>query len=143
MFEGLSVDEIKRIAQICDTATFRAGEIIFEDTSPGRNLYVILSGKINVQVEAITPHRAFSLTTIGQGEILGEFALIDSGPRSATAICIEDSEVLVINGEHLYKLFEEDNHIGYVVMRNIAQTVCARIRHTNRRLLNALRVKLF
>ena len=143
IFRGLSPKELSRIAQICETVTFQAGETVFEDTSPGRDLYLVLSGKIDVNLEAITPHEVFSIITLGEGEIVGEFALIDSGERSATATCVEDTELLVINGERLHELFEEDNHIGYVVMRNIAQIICARIRRTNRRLLNALRVKLF
>ena len=139
VFEGLSPQELAVLARVMEREHFFAGEMIFEDTSPGEDLYVILSGKVAVQLEAITPNETVVLSTISEGEILGEFSIIDSEPRSATAVCLEDTEALVINGKRMHELFEKNHHIGYVVMRNMAKIICERIRRTNRRLIASLR----
>jgi len=142
-FRGLSPEELEKIAAITIIDRFRSGEVIFEDSYPGHDLYVIISGRVSVQMESITPHGVVSLTTIKPGEILGEFALIDSEPRSATALCTEETEVLIISGDRLRDLFERQNHIGFIVMRNLARIVCERIRRTNRILLNTMRNRSF
>lgn len=143
VFEGLDAGELKEIAKLCSKVSFAKGEKIFNDLSPGNDLFIILNGEVVIQIESITPNYEISITKIGAGQILGELALIDEEPRSASAVCSLPSEALVVNGFELRALFEKEHHIGYVVMRNIATIICARIRKTNRRLLNALRCRLF
>lgn len=142
VFCDLENHEMARIAGICGREKFNKGDILFEDTSPGHALFIIISGRVKVEVEAITPNETLALSIIKPGEILGEFAIIDSKPRSATAECLEETEVLVIDGRRLTEIFEKYNHIGYIVMRNIARTICHRIRRTNRLLLSSLRYRI-
>ncbi|MFH0794956.1 MAG: cyclic nucleotide-binding domain-containing protein [bacterium] len=143
VFEGLDSVELKEIENLCSKVGYAKGEKIFDDLSPGNDLYIILNGEVVIQLESITPNYEISITKIGAGQILGELALIDSEPRSASAICSLTTQALRLNGSALTALFEKEHHIGYVVMRNIATIICERIRRTNRRLLNALRCRLF
>lgn len=143
IFQGLDQHEIKQIAQMCGKEQFKSGEIIFEDKTKGCDLYIVLSGRVNILIESIVPHEFFPLTTIKSGEILGEFSLIDSEPRSASAVCLEDSQLLVFDGSRMNEMLENNHRIGFIIMRNIARVICERIRRTNRRLLNALRYRLF
>ncbi len=143
IFANLDLGELRLLAGIARRVSFYASEMIFEDTSPGEDLYVILSGQVTVQIEAITPNESVILTNIGAGEILGEFSIIDSGPRSATAICQTDTTALSINGKRMHELFGSHPRMGYIVMKNIAKIICERIRRTNRRLLSSLKRKDF
>lgn len=143
IFQGLNQEEIKQIAPVCKKKEFKSDAMIFEDKTKGCDLYIILSGRVNVLIESIVPHEFFPLTTIKSGDILGEFALIDSEPRSASAVCMEDTLLLVIDGSRLNEMFDSNHRIGFIIIRNIARVICERIRRTNRRLLNALRYRMF
>jgi CRP/FNR family transcriptional regulator, cyclic AMP receptor protein len=141
IFQGISKKEIDLIAKITIRESFNKEELIFEDSTPGQDLYVIISGKVKITIESITPNESVILKIVQPGEILGEFALIDLEPRSATAICLEKTDMLIINGKQLHQLFEKNNHLGYIAMKNIAGIVCERIRRMNRMLLTSLRLK--
>ncbi len=143
VFRGLTKREIAAIAKISVPVSYNAGKTVFVETSKGNDLYVILSGKVKIQLESIVPHCDISLSILETGQIFGELALIDAGPRSATVVCLEDTQILVFNGKKLHALFEKNHHIGYVVMFNLARTICDRIRKTNKRLFSSLRIRLF
>ena len=143
VFEGLSEEDLDKIVKICITKSYTKGDVIFEDNTSGEDLFIVLEGNMKIKLEAVLPHYDIALSTIEAGQIFGELALIDSSPRSATVVCETDAQVAVLNGEKLNRLMEEDNHIGYVLMKNIARTICARLRKANRELLQAFRLRLF
>jgi CRP-like cAMP-binding protein len=59
-------------------------------------------------------------------------ALVDQGPRSATVRSISDNTVvLAIDRQGFVDLCERDNHLGYVVMRNMAADLSFKLRHRN------------
>ena len=72
------------------------------------------------------------VVNLGEGQIVGEMALIDLGPRSATVRAVtEPTTVQVIRREDFDRLCQENNHIGYIVMRNLAADLSFKLRHRN------------
>lgn len=142
-FEGLNRKELREIARICAHQSFEPGTLIFRDCSPGMEMYVMLKGKVAIKLETITPKYEIGLTTVTPGEVFGEFSLVDCEPRSGTATVIESTEVLTVDGRKLHALFEKHPRMGYLVMRNLAKSISAKIRRTNRKLLNVIRVRLY
>jgi len=64
--------------------------------------------------------------------VFGEMALVDRGARSATVRCVEDGTVLyVIPRKDFWALCDNDHHIGFIVMRNIAFDLSFKLRHRN------------
>ena len=143
VFEGLEPAEIEKIAEICDEQQVEKGATFFNDCSPGTDMYLLLKGRVSIRVETITPHYNVGLTKVSPGEVFGEFSLIDSEPRSATASATEPCEVLKVDGDRMRGLFDEHTRMGYVVMTNLAKTICAKIRRTNKQILNLIRAKLY
>jgi CRP-like cAMP-binding protein len=143
VFQGLTEKEVEKIATLCSVESFKKGACIIEDQFPGSDLYVVVRGRVDIQLESITPQCDVTISTVGPRQIFGEMALIDNDLRSAKVTCVEDTEVIIINGAKLKKLFDENHRMGYVIMTNIAKTICSRIRQTNRKLLNAMRMRLF
>lgn len=142
VFAGIDDENLEKIKGLCKKESYAVGDAIFKDKSEGNDLYVILSGRVKIQLESITPYYEIAITTLEPGSILGEFALIDNEPRSATATCIDDVEALVIPGSEIHKLCDNNPAIGYMIMRNLARIICDKIRKTNKRLLNVIRWRL-
>ena len=68
--------------------SFKAGDVIFREGDPARELLVIKSGTVQIRI------RNRLIDTLGERSIFGEIALIDSRPRSATALALTDTELI-------------------------------------------------
>ncbi len=74
---------------------YKKGTIIFREKDLRDNAYIIESGE--VEISTTREGRKVPLVRLGQGEVFGETALLGSGPRTATAIATEDTEVFMIS----------------------------------------------
>jgi CRP/FNR family cyclic AMP-dependent transcriptional regulator len=79
---------------------FNAEATIFREGEQGAEMYVITQGRVEIR-KATGPSAAKTLTTLQTGDVFGEMALIDRKPRSATAVAVEPTKLLVLN-EHLF-----------------------------------------
>ncbi len=138
IFAGLPEEKIRQVLSIGEVRTFRAGETIIAEGEPSDELYVIQKGMVEVLVsggalpDVPGPPEMTPVVQLGRGQVFGEMALVDQGTRSATVRCVEDGTVLfVIPRDAFWRLCEEDHHIGYVVMRNIARDLSFKLRHRN------------
>ena len=77
--------------------TFGNGDVIFEEGSVGKHMYVVVSG--SVRIEKKTGGEVAVVATLGKGELFGEMALVDSLPRSASAVAAGD-ETSVVEIDH-------------------------------------------
>jgi uncharacterized membrane protein len=84
---------------------------IFHHGDAGDSLMIIKSGRVQVYVEN-TEGQKIILGEIEAGEILGEISLFDPGPRSATAVAVEGSELLVLDHDDLWEAMQRKPHIA-------------------------------
>lgn len=131
LFEGLDADELDRIATICEERSLQSGDVVTKQGEAGDELFVIWDGLVEV-VHEETPQDPAPRTVVnlGQGQVFGEMALVDFGPRSATVRVISDTATLqAIPREAFLDMTEAHNHLGYVVMRNMAADLSFKLRH--------------
>ena len=134
-FQGLSAEELDSVAQVCKMMSYRKGELIISECSTDDNLYIVKSGKIAIQITGRGYTPATVIHLIEQKQVFGELALLDHEGRSACAKAVGDCEVLILTRQDLFRVFEENHHIGHVVMHNLAILLASRIRKTNLQLL--------
>jgi CRP-like cAMP-binding protein len=104
-----------------DTIDVPAGAVIFSEGEVGDLMYAVVEGKV-----AITVHGA-SVDTIETGGIIGELALIDDSPRSATAVALTDARLARIDRQRFTDLVR--NHPTFAL--RVMQVMAARLRHTD------------
>ena len=137
LFSGLSETELARIAARGEERVFQKGDVILSEGETSRELFIVGQGTVHVSVksaDASTPlaHLGVPLTHLGAGQVIGEMTLVDRGARSATVRAADGPTVLqVIPHAALRELCEQDNHIGFVVMRNLAAELSLRLRYCN------------
>lgn len=100
----------------------KAGDVIFREGDEAKELFVIKSGQVRIQIGNRT------VTELGQDSIFGEMALIDSEPRSATAVAVTDVELVPVTEKQFLFLVSQTPHFALKVMRVLAQ----RLRVTNK-----------
>jgi CRP-like cAMP-binding protein len=133
LLEGLSPEEFLALSALCREERYAAGETITRQGASGDALYVVGDGFVEVSLTGPGPDDGpRAVVHLGRGQIFGEMALVDQGPRSATVRSISDNTVvLAIDRQGFVDLCERDNHLGYVVMRNMAADLSFKLRHRN------------
>jgi CRP/FNR family cyclic AMP-dependent transcriptional regulator len=104
-----------------ETKLIKAGGIIFEGDE-AHELFAIKSGQVRIQLGNHT------LAELSANDIFGEMALIDSEPRSATALAVTDVELVAVSEKQFLFLVSQTPYFALKVMRVLAQ----RLRVTNK-----------
>lgn len=104
LFEHLGDEERAQFADVVDLRTLAAGEVLFNKGDPGESLYIVRSGEVELYIRDTTGQKIV-LTIAGSNEVFGELALLDSGPRSATAVALVETELLELDRDDLILLF--------------------------------------
>jgi CRP-like cAMP-binding protein len=130
LFASLEPDELEQLAAICQEKSIVGGETIISQNTTGNEMYIVSAGSVEVYIQGLNDAR--SLVVLGKGQVIGEMALIDQGYRSASVRTTREGATLyLIESDAFYKLCEENNHIGFVVMRNLAIDIAFKLRHRN------------
>lgn len=98
---------------------FKAGEIIFRQGDAATEFYVVQSGKVDIRLG----NRL--LGTVGDRDIFGEMALIDTAPRSATAVAATDVKLVAVGEKQFLFLVSQTPHFALNVMRTLARRLRA------------------
>lgn len=131
LFEGLDDGELGQIAAICEERKLKSGDVVAKQGDAGDELFIIWEGLVEV-VHEETPEDPAPRTVVnlGQGQVFGEMALVDFGPRSATVrVASEQATLQAIPRGAFLEMCETHNHLGYVVMRNMAADLSFKLRH--------------
>ncbi len=96
LFSTLDAKELPVIAKGCQERSYPAGTPLFKQGDTGVGLYVIESGKVHISRVDNPDRPEEDLGIVGPGDVIGEMALLDDFPRSATATAVEDVTALVL-----------------------------------------------
>ena len=123
LFQDLSPDDLKHVAEISTEHAFSDGAVIAEEGDPGDELHVVVSGEIRVLVG----RDGGSLVEVarrGPGEYLGEMAVISRAPRMASLTARGDVRTLTIDRRRFERILRERPEASLAVMR----VLCDRLR---------------
>jgi CRP/FNR family cyclic AMP-dependent transcriptional regulator len=95
------------------TVKLASGEVVFRDGDAPDNMYVVLSGEVEIRLRDIV------IETVSQGGTFGEMALIDGSARSATVIAKTACELAVIDKKTFVLLVDEMPYFALFVRRNV------------------------
>lgn len=133
LFDSLSDDEVKRIFEIMDDKHFKPGEVIVTEGEPPDDIYIILEGEASVfktlqEENEVTEQE---LAILKEKDTIGEVALIDAQPRSATVRAIKDVHAIAFSMSDLAKLSDREDSIDAKLKINFAKKLSDYLRNTN------------
>lgn len=129
LFRGLTEQQLQSLAEICYEEHFHTGAALFEQNDVGDKMYIVRDGQVEVRVRD-QDGTSYAAVYLGAGQVVGEMALVDAGRRSATVVAVDDETVVYSIPHHAFtQLCQNDNAIGYVMMRNLAQDLSFKLRH--------------
>jgi CRP-like cAMP-binding protein len=105
LFAGFEDEDLAIVASCLVPGTYGRGELIFRQGDPGTSLAVIDRGQGKIRM--LSPHgKELVLALLGPGEFFGELAVLDGEPRSADAVAMEPSRLLVLQRQDLRRDLE-------------------------------------
>ena len=123
-FSNAPADVLSALSAAASTRTLVRGDVLFEADEDPTSLFVVLSGRIAIAIDRPFDHRESVLALMEDGDLFGEFGLLDEGKRSAGARAIEPSVVLEISYDLVRRML--DTHPQ--MMWNVVKVLVARIR---------------
>jgi CRP/FNR family transcriptional regulator, cyclic AMP receptor protein len=138
LFQFLDDLERLELAEQLDTLSVKAGDTLFKVNDPGDSLYVVRSGEVEIFFKNDTGERIV-LEVAGRGDFFGELALFDGGPRSASVIATEDTEVFRLSHSHLEDFIHAQPGAAMAILAAMARRLrvsADRLRHTASRNVN-------
>lgn len=108
----LSAGELKK---------FKDMEIIFREDDEGKEMFLINSGKVKI-TKNLRGYMA-RIAILNEGDFFGEMALFEDAPRSATAMALENTEVLALDKEALLKLIQSDPNMALNMLKKMSERI--------------------
>lgn len=115
LFADCNGRELGRIASLADEIEVDKGTVLTREGMPGRECFVVSSGKAKCVL------RGKRLATYGSGDVFGEMALFDNEPRAATITAETDMVLFVVDARSFWGLLEEAPTVTRKIMKAIAQ----------------------
>jgi hypothetical protein len=119
IFAQVRDEYLATLARNVEEVSFDKGEVIMKEGDVGDSMYIIVSGSVDI----ITKSRGH-LATMGGGEVVGEMAVLDAEPRSASVVAAADSVLLMIEGRELFDIMAREIEIA----RGLFKVLSGRLR---------------
>lgn len=100
-FDGFSAEDLHRVVELSDEIELPAGTVVVDQGDPGTQCFVIVEGLASVYV------RGEHVASLDAGSMVGEMALVDHRPRTATVVADTDLDLLRFDSTAFAKLLEE------------------------------------
>lgn len=133
LFVGLNDEEIEQIAALARKETYEAGELICAEREAADHLFVLCEGRVQVHIRlrsSLEPDGEVMIEEVEPGHIFGWSSLVKQRRFTASVRALEPVTALAFRAEELNALFDRNAHIGFVLMKQLAEVIASRLRHT-------------
>jgi CRP-like cAMP-binding protein len=126
VFSDLTFTEALEVDELLHERVYEQGEIVFEEGDLGHGIFLVVSGK--VQVESSREFLKEAALEFGPGEMVGELTLFEEAPRLATVVAMERTVMVALLRAELSSLLARNTKIGVKVLVRLSTTMCRRVR---------------
>lgn len=129
LFAETPGETLSRVVRDIEQRQFQRGEVLMREGDPGESFMVLRSGAAKVWKDYGRPEQAREIATVGDGDFLGEIALMDNSTRTATVVAESVCQALVIPREAFHALLQTNLFAGVMIeetLRSRRKALCAR-----------------
>ena len=137
-FERINSEEINVIAKHMAFQTIDEGDVLFKEDDKGNYICFIVSGSLEVYVKKKQSNKKTVLATLTRGQSIGEMAIIESLPRSATVAALETSTMYILSKSAFDLILTKHPHIGIKLLKGVSNILSNNLRQTSLKLAGFL-----
>ncbi len=130
IFSQIPTEILVPVTNVVRVVNFPAQSVIFNEGSSGDRMYLLEKGQVRIS-KLISGIGEEALSILNEGSYFGEMSLIDTFPRSATAIAHTDCELFEIYRDDFVDMLQSDRDLAYFIMWALLKTLSQRLRDTN------------
>ena len=123
-------DQLEKLARYLLVSEAKQGSEVFAEGAKEAYMSIVIKGIVKV-IKEDSLNRKSAIAEVGPGKTLGEMSLIDGWPRSASAVAIEDSTMLVLTRDNFEHLLSDQPQLGSQILMKLAGLLSQRLRMTN------------
>lgn len=132
LFGQLNKEELEAIKHLIFERPFKAGAMLFMEGMQGEVFYLLKQGRVEILKKK--DGKDLVIATLGAGETVGEMAVLDDEPRSASCRVAEDSLLLVVTKQSFQDILRLIPSGAVKIIMHILHNVNQRLREANRKL---------
>lgn len=138
VFIGLSDNELKKISALPSWrgVHYGAGEFIFREDSEAIDFFIMENGLVRLAVSYqdinLDKLKQIPIDIITRGDVFGWSSIVSPHSSTMSAICVEASSVIMVNGAELKALLDDNKAMGYEVMQGLIRVIGNRLRDLRR-----------
>lgn len=135
---GLAPEHIEKLIDLAEITEVKANQIVFHEGDKASKLYLILDGKValNTFLSGQSKVGKKTIETLGKDEWLGWSWLFSPYRWHFEAATLEDSTMLIFNGDELRKYMDDHPDFGYPILKHLSQMIIQRLQHTRLQILD-------
>jgi CRP/FNR family cyclic AMP-dependent transcriptional regulator len=134
LFGGLNDKQLYAVFRLLKRVCYKAEEYVFKQGDQPSHIYIILCGKVKIVVDVEgTP---LEMIELHEGQCFGDTAVLAVQLHSASAITVEDTELIVLSREALLSTFDSDKDLFGMLILNLAREASRRLHNTDEVLLH-------
>lgn len=122
LFDQLDEEALTKLAERTGHRTFTAGQTIFVQDAPGDRFFIIAEGVVKLLVRSRSGD-SIELIRHSRPAVLGELAVLDDRPRSASAEAVEPTVLLSLTRDELFEVLRTQPHVAEALLRRLAGVV--------------------
>lgn len=126
LFETMDERERKTLLKLLESKRYDKGDTIFHAGDVGDSFYIVRSGAVQVYIENYEGEKIVLRENV-PGDVFGDISMFDGGPRTATAVATEDTEVLFLDKDGLLEFVKNQPHAALDLLAVMGK----RLRSTN------------
>jgi CRP/FNR family transcriptional regulator, cyclic AMP receptor protein len=135
-FADLSPAHLELLASLASFREAQNGDELFHEGDPQDCLYIVLEGRVAVEIH-IPNHGRLRILTVEPTELLGWSSITDTMPRrTASARAVAATRLLAIDSAALHAACKKDSDLGYFIMNRVANVIANRLLITRLQLLD-------
>lgn len=129
-FAQLADTDVERVAGIAVVGEVKGGEMVDVQGEPAKKFYILVSGRLGVVLDLDfgVARKSYMVTSVGPGQMFAYSGLVGNPHYTAGSRAMANCTYLEFDVARLTREFDEDNRLGYVMMRMVAQTIASRLR---------------
>lgn len=134
IFSGIDNKNLEQIYSKCKIVNNKKGDVIIEEETDATEIFILLKGRVKIVLN-LKKEPLVEIVELGPGSCVGEASIIGIQKHCASAIIMEDSEVLVFPRQVLMDIYNKDKELFSLLILNIARELARRLYRTDQALL--------
>ncbi len=138
LFSLVTADDLQEVLRLLRPVELKPGEVLFREGEAGKAMWVLGPGaEVSINSTHAGQRRPVVVAYARTGDVVGEMALVDDGPRSGTAVVTSGGQAHQIDAQEFHAMRATFVPAAFKVLRKVCVDLCSRLRQTNERIVTS------